>query len=798
MENDNAANVDIASAGSIQPSSEIVPSVIPKKGSVHAPLLQQRPFLLTQKNIGRSRSESRERKKRKDSDILHPQCHGSALPVTVRNLIRSNVFGTRSTAGVAEGYKQASIVILHQSLADDFEKFCHGNSGPLPLLYKSKIGEWDCPPLATDADIRTDCPLYNKYEFGEVTATLTNLMDYAEQLREMVTFYLGCSFSLEPLVLRAGVPIRNVEQGCNVSMFKTKVSCFTVGSFHCNLVVCMRPIPEDKLNAVTQITHPLHDLHGAPLHIGDPGLLGIENLSRPDYGDPVQPQPGDVPVFWACGVSGVEAVRSTKTAALAFTHSPGCMFITDLKSEKNDISPAIHLSETPCVFSVSKNPLHYSITSAESVQRIRRLERLITADSDERGNKNLLLQDELLKAALSLSHAKSVLIMTGFSTYYDHNLPKETDGLPGAIAMTAMLHALNKEVSIVTDQKAIHMHENIIKDAILEGILKTPAQHMFYQHKDTDSALMFLCYEGNLHKPRFDCLIARGHFGMAADRNYYHKKKENIKHHVDPTDELFVAAQTIPGMTTTGKMQLHHHVDHTDELLIAAQTILGMTTTGKMQLPHHVDPTDELFVAAQTIPGMTTTGKMQLHHHVDPTDELFVAAQTIPGMTTTERVQLHHHVDPTDGLFVAAQTIPGMTTTGKMQLHHHVDPTDELFVAVQTIPGMTTTGKMQLHHHVDPTDELFIAAQTIPGMTTTGKMQLHHHVDPTDELFVAAQTIPGMTTTGKMQLHHHVDPTDELFVAAKTIPGMTTTGKMRLHHHVDPTDELFLRRPFQG
>ncbi|XP_043930643.1 D-glutamate cyclase, mitochondrial [Protopterus annectens] len=476
----------------------------------------------------------------------------SALPVTIRNLIRTKVFGTRNTSGIAEGYKQANIVILHKSFADDFEKFCHANSGPLPLLYRSKTGEWRCPPLATDADIRTDCPLYNKYEYGEVTGTLSSLMDYTEQLQEMVTFYLGCSFSFEEAVLKAAIPIRNVEQRHNISMFKTQVPCFPSGNFKCNLVVTMRPIPEDKLNAVSQVTHRLQDAHGAPIHIGDPGLLGIGNLSRPDYGDPVQPQPGDVPVFWACGVTGLEAVRSAKTATLAFTHSPGCMFVTDLTSEKTEGKLAVHPSEIPHVFCISKNPLHYSIASAEAIERIRGLERLIGIDPGERGIKHLLLQDELVKAALSLSHAKSVLITTGFPTHYEHNPPEENDGPPGAIAMAAMLQALNKEVAIVTDQRAIALYEKIINDAFQEGILKTRIRLVAYKKAGLNAALMFLCHDGDTHKPRFDHLVAIERAGMAADGNYYNARKINIKHLVDPIDDLFLAAQTIPGITTTG------------------------------------------------------------------------------------------------------------------------------------------------------------------------------------------------------------------------------------------------------
>ncbi|CAI9551170.1 unnamed protein product, partial [Staurois parvus] len=169
------------------------------------------------------------------------------------------------------GYNQANVVILHRSLADDFEKFCRANSGPLPLLYRSAPGEWKCPPLSTESDIRTDCPLYRRYENGTFTGSLANLENYSEQLKDMVTFYLGCSFSFESTVQKLGVPVRNVEQGRNVSMYKTTIPCHQVGNFSCNLVVTMRPIPQEKLDLAAIATQPMKQYHGAPIHIGSSG-----------------------------------------------------------------------------------------------------------------------------------------------------------------------------------------------------------------------------------------------------------------------------------------------------------------------------------------------------------------------------------------------------------------------------------------------------------------------------------------------------------------------------------------------
>ncbi|NWZ35515.1 GLUCM protein, partial [Brachypodius atriceps] len=470
----------------------------------------------------------------------------SLLPQVLRRIIRCNRLSISNTSGMAEGYKQANVVILHKSLADDFEKFCHANDGPLPLLYRSQPGDWKCPTLSSDSDIRTDCLQYRKYEHGACTGSLKSLKEYSEQLKDMVTFYLGCSFSFEKAVQKAGIPIRNVEQKCNVSMYKTSVPCYSISMFHCNLVVTMRPIPESKLGAAVLATSELKEAHGAPIHIGDPGLLGIQDLSKPDYGDPVRLHPGDIPVFWACGVTGVEAIVNCR-APLAFTHSPGCMFITDLKNDN-----VRSLGGIPEVHCISQDPLHFSIVSAEAAQKIKTLETLIGIDPGERGIRHLQRQGELLGACLALSHAGSVLITTGFPTHFSHQPPEENDGPPGALAIAAMLQALGKQVAIVTDQRAMDLNKKILEEAVQLGILKKPIPLLSYQRESADSALMFLCENGNPGRPRYDHLVAIERSGMAADGNYYNSRKVNIKHLVDPIDDLFLAAQTIPGVTTTG------------------------------------------------------------------------------------------------------------------------------------------------------------------------------------------------------------------------------------------------------
>ncbi|XP_043119045.1 D-glutamate cyclase, mitochondrial-like isoform X3 [Puntigrus tetrazona] len=425
----------------------------------------------------------------------------SLSPSALRSIIRLQSWDIKNTSGIAAGYQQANVVILHKDLADDFEEFCRANSSPLPLLYKTKCGEWSCGPLATGTDIREDCPEYCVFENG-------------------------------------------------ILMKKTSVACIRAGQFNCPMVVTMRPVPEDKLDAAAQSTHVIPLAHGAPVHIGDPKLLGIQDLSQPDYGDPVKQCTGDVPVFWACGITGVEAVQSCKPS-LAFTHSPGCMFITDQKAET--ISPrTLEPAQCPLSFCISQNPQHYSIASKRAVQQIRAIEELVVEDPGSRGIRALFLQDELLKASLSLSHSSSVLITTGFPTHYMHNPPEETDGPPGAIAMAAMLQALRKEVVIVTDERALEMNQHIVQDAVKKGVIKTAVPVISFQSNGPDSALHFLCRDGDPTKPRFDHLVAIERSGRATDGNYYNMRGVNIKHLVDPIDDLFTTAGNIAGITTTG------------------------------------------------------------------------------------------------------------------------------------------------------------------------------------------------------------------------------------------------------
>ena len=237
---------------------------------------------------------------------------------------------TGQTSGLAQGFAQANLVILPAEFASDFLLFCQRNPKPCPLLDVTEAGDPVPHRAAPDADLRTDLPRYRVWKDGELVSEPEDIGDLWRS--DFVSFVIGCSFTFEGALLRAGIPVRHVERGVNVPMFRTNLPCAPAGVFHGPLVVSMRPLsPSDAIRAV-QITSRFPAVHGAPVHIGLPELIGIRDLSQPDFGEPVPVQADELPVFWACGVTP-QAVIMAARPPLVITHSPGCMFLTDLPDE---------------------------------------------------------------------------------------------------------------------------------------------------------------------------------------------------------------------------------------------------------------------------------------------------------------------------------------------------------------------------------------------------------------------------------------------------------------------------------
>lgn len=250
-------------------------------------------------------------------------------PSALRQLIRERKWNS-VTAGLAPGYVQANLVILPRDLAFDFLVFCQRNPKPCPLLEVIDAGRWEPRLTAPGADLRTDLPRYRVFQKGELVTEVEDIHEFWRS--DLVSFLIGCSFTFENALLKAGIPLRHIECGCNVSMYKTSIATTPAGIFHGPMVVSMRPIHHFQVVKAVQVTSRYPSAHGTPVHIGEPVAVGIKDLSKPDYGDPVPIRNGEVPVFWACGVTP-QAVALTSKPSFMITHAPGHMFITDMKDE---------------------------------------------------------------------------------------------------------------------------------------------------------------------------------------------------------------------------------------------------------------------------------------------------------------------------------------------------------------------------------------------------------------------------------------------------------------------------------
>jgi len=250
-------------------------------------------------------------------------------PSEIRELIRRGDL-LRPTCGLALGYTQANLVILPKESSFDFFLFCQRNPKPCPILEVLEPGKYQPALSAPTADIRVDVPLYRVYQNGELISEERDITKYWSS--ELVSFLLGCSFTFEAALIKAGISLRHIDEGKNVTVYVTNIETIPAGIFSGPLVVTMRPIPTAKVVRAIQITSRFPGVHGAPVHIGEPEKIGITNLARPDYGDAVEIKDNEVPVFWACGVTP-QAVALKSKPPLMITHSPGYMFITDLSDE---------------------------------------------------------------------------------------------------------------------------------------------------------------------------------------------------------------------------------------------------------------------------------------------------------------------------------------------------------------------------------------------------------------------------------------------------------------------------------
>ncbi|MGN9837732.1 putative hydro-lyase [Nonomuraea sp. H19] len=236
------------------------------------------------------------------------------------------------TSGWSAGWTQANLIALPKDRAYDFLLFAQRNPKPCPVLDVTEPGAVSASIFG--GDLRTDLPAYRVYENGEPVAEVTDVTSYWRD--DLVCFLIGCSFTFEAALLDAGVPVRHIEAGTNVPMYRTDRACRPAGELSGPMVVTMRPIPAGLVATAVRITSRYPAVHGAPVHVGDPRSLGIADLDRPDFGDPVEVRQGEIPVFWACGVTPQAAVMQSRPP-FAIAHAPGFMAITDVRDSSYQI-----------------------------------------------------------------------------------------------------------------------------------------------------------------------------------------------------------------------------------------------------------------------------------------------------------------------------------------------------------------------------------------------------------------------------------------------------------------------------
>jgi uncharacterized protein YcsI (UPF0317 family) len=257
-----------------------------------------------------------------------PQTAAPYAGVAARQKIRRGEH-SGPTSGLAPGFVQANLAILPQRLAEDFLRFCQLNPKPCPLIGVATAGDWRVPALGEDLDIRTDLPRYRVWRDGAIVDEPAGLMNWWRD--DLVTFAIGCSFSFEQALIEDGIELRHFTCNCTVPMYRTSIETVPAGPFHGPLVVSMRPMKSADAIRAVQITTRFPSVHGAPVHLAKPEAIGIKDIAKPDWGDPVPIGDDEIPVFWACGVTPQSVIMAVKPE-FCITHYPGAMLVTDRRN----------------------------------------------------------------------------------------------------------------------------------------------------------------------------------------------------------------------------------------------------------------------------------------------------------------------------------------------------------------------------------------------------------------------------------------------------------------------------------
>jgi len=455
-------------------------------------------------------AEAEQAKVKVEDDRIRAKINEYETPTQFRERLRMGTGKLEPTSGVCPGFQQANLAFIPSAHVADFTEFCRRNPGPLPVLHQSyESGDFNAEPLSNDfSDARTDAAGYEVYLDGVRQEAQKYLLP-PSKYEDMHVFYLGCSFGFENALTKAKIPLRNVDQQKNVSMYRTSVKMNAVGVFGGDMVVSMRYVPREMVETAAAATSPLKKSHGAPVWIGNPAALGIDQIDEPDYGERVHPNKGDVCCFWACGVSAASALQHAKLP-LAAAHAPGCMFVCDKPmKEKAPASLAAILINT--------DRDEYSLCESLSATKIDLVEAAAARDPGHRGIQHMIRPSTLRSASLGLSHAKNILLTTGFPC--NPGFPYENDGPCGILALASTLVRLGKSVTFMLDEQQ-EQHFTILLDEMAEQDLLPRPMPEIVVPKDEGLYRVMKRLESN----EWDCLIACERTGMADDGKYHTMK----------------------------------------------------------------------------------------------------------------------------------------------------------------------------------------------------------------------------------------------------------------------------------
>ena len=446
------------------------------------------------------------------------------------------------TFGQYPGFIQTNLSIIPSEYADEFATFCQNNPAPCPLLFRSAAGQHNAPLLADGSDVRSDVSTYQEYRNGVPNSEpVPDLLTH--KWSDMASFYLGCSYSFDSKLLDNGIVLSTP------SMHVTNIPCIPSGPFSCNMVVTMRPIPAGKMQTAVELSLNMDFCHGAPIHIGNPGDIGLEITSSgvlpSDIKEDGKIGEGEVPCFWACGVTGNRALRNSKLS-LSFSHYPGSMFITDILSDNAHKIVDFPQYLAPAVICTDPIQQRYVTVSQATVHKVDAIEYCISFDPGNRHTQVLVIPGELARVSLELSvRATKVGILVGFPLF-DTPPAEENDGIAGAVYLARALQAIGAGVVFIVDTTATQLIE-CLSQCKSKGF--THDNIPFIQIGRDHCGLSDISDGDGLG---FSHLIAIERPSPACDGKYYTMKARDISDKVGSMADVFRQAFSDPLVTTIG------------------------------------------------------------------------------------------------------------------------------------------------------------------------------------------------------------------------------------------------------